>query len=109
MHTLASVLSLDMQRIVFIAICCFGVVFLIWFFVALVVDENKMLKKLRSTAGRKRTFAEPIPIDSPHIAASLGGLRPSQVNVLRLSDKNIDKKTTKLRWLLMALHLSASF
>jgi hypothetical protein len=107
MHTLASALSHDTQRIVFITICCFGVVFLIWFFVALVVDEKKMLKKLRSSAGRKRTFAE--PIDSAHIAPHLGRSRPSQVNVLRLSDKNIDKKTTKLRWLLMALLLSTSF
>src|SRR5215469_1545839 len=109
MHTLASALSLDMQRLVFIAICLFGVVFLIWFFVALVIEKKKMLKKRRSSAGRKRTFVEPIPIDSAHIAAHLECSRPSQVNVLRLSDKNIDQKTTKLRWLLMALLLSTSF
>lgn len=112
MLELATVFATNTQRNILALISLGGVVFLIWFLVALLLDEERMRRRLRDGDGDGQTYSEPIPIDSagitPHRHPRKDFRRHPKIGVLRLSDKNVDKNTRKLRWLLMVLVLSAT-
>lgn len=122
----------------FVTTCLLGVAFLIWFLVALFLDERRTRERRRSGSGETSTFTGPITINSTRVSGreirkrkdanergrselksvALDGYHEgfpvkhvprSRVTLLRLSDKNIEENTTKLRWLLMILLFSATF
>lgn len=110
MHELSQLLLPNMQPILLVTICLFAAVFLIWFLIALILDEKRIRERLHFSSGGHRSFTGPIPISSTHLAHGDAHRKvsPAQLSVLKLSEKEIDKKTRKLRWLLMGLLLSAT-
>ena len=132
MHEPSAFFLANTQQVVFLIICLLGVAFMIWFLIALFLDEKRMRER-RSGSGKNRMFTESIRIDSTHLSPSATGKRnrgnekgkselksitvsrsgkvkdlPSQVTVFRLPDKYAEKHTTKFRWLLMVFLLSAA-
>jgi len=122
-----------MGQIFFLTICVFGVGFLIWFLVELMLDDKRMRKVRRSGARKDRTFSATVRIDSTKVrrktirdensdhrsklesragASQLETLHlehaPSPISVFRVSDRNIKKNKIKQRWLLMALLVSVT-
>src|SRR5215470_7365132 len=131
MQALLTFLFASIEQVVFLAICLLGAGFLIWFLVALVLDEKRMRARRRTGFVRHQAYGAMIRVDStkslrrrPHAEDSgndtrgsalngehwgAGRVRASQVSVLRLSDKEVEQNAIKLRWLLMVLLLSATF
>jgi hypothetical protein len=134
MYELSTFMLPSTGLILFMTICVFGVGFLIWFLVALWLEENRMRKGWRWGARKDRTFAAPTLIDSTTMRPNslresnrndksklesravasqlenshLEHVPPSPISVFRLSDKKIEKSKMKQRWLLMALFFSLS-
>jgi|KBSMisStandDraft_5_1062788.scaffolds.fasta_scaffold54214_3 hypothetical protein len=100
-------LSDNIGLIAFTTVCFGGVLFLLWFLIELQLDERLM----REQSGRSWKAAptvKTIPINSNRPSLVYSTRRLREPNVLRLSDKNIDKNTRELRWLVMLLLLSAT-
>ena len=131
MHELLTLVSQNSGRIVFVTLCIFGVAFLVWFLVALLLDE----KRRRSDKGKNQRWLSPVRIDSPKArqgasrerrapdhkdrpwfrssalsteVSPLRGSSRSEVNVFRLPDKNSESNSAKLRWLIMVLLLAGT-
>lgn len=97
------------QLKIFAGICFLAIVVLIWLLIELLLDERRMRKGSLLGAGRTCVFVKASPIDS-NPAGTKSAYRAqilwrSQLSLLRLSDKEVNKKTTKLRWLLMEVVL----
>jgi hypothetical protein len=108
----ATALAMNAQRNIFVFVCFMGVVFLIWFLVALLLDETRVRKRLQMSSGDDQ-YIEPIPIDSPRAPHKRAhppndSRHRSEFAIVRLSDRNVDKSTTKYRWLLMVLVFSTT-
>jgi Putative beta-barrel porin-2, OmpL-like. bbp2 len=137
MHALAFILP-STERIIFATLSLLGVAFLLWFLAALLLDEKRRRERRRSGSGKERTSVSVVRVESPKAPPSdlhgrrrgnnkggpgfksfalnttreiipIRGIPRSEVNVFRLSDKNIESNTTKLRWLVMVLLLSGAF
>src|SRR5215472_2018356 len=67
MHELLTFHLPSMGQILLLTICCFGVGFLIWFLVALMLDEKRMREVRCSGARKDRTFSAPMHIDSTKV------------------------------------------
>jgi hypothetical protein len=109
----ATVLARNTQRNIFVLVGFMGVVFLIWFLVALLFDETRMRKRLRTSTDDDQTFIEPVPIDSARTVHKRthppnDSFQGSEFGIVRLSDRRVDKNPTKFRWVLMALVLSTT-
>ena len=107
MHALTTSLSHNLGLIVFTAICLGGVAFLLWFLIELLLDERRTREQSRRSWGTAQTF-KAIPISSKQMSLVYSTKRLPETNILRLSDKKIDKNTRKLRWLVMLVLLSAT-
>lgn len=93
MYRLPAIVLTDAPHVVFGAICVAGVMFMIWFLVALLVERQRIS---RSQRPHSREIHRP------------GKRLPSiPITVLRFSDKKTDVGKTKLHWLLMLLFVSA--
>src|SRR5215467_14460406 len=67
MHELSTFHLPSMGQILLLTICVFGVGFLTWFLVALMLDEKRM-RAVRCSGTRKtRTFSAPMRIDSTKV------------------------------------------
>lgn len=132
MYQLSTILVPSAGRILLLTICVSAVSFLIWFLVALLLDDIRMREAQRSAWSRSAapsaaTRLHPIQIvhgdkrDRAVRQAPLSGLeiqrddirtlnasRP-RISIFRLPDKSTEKEQAKLRWLLMALLLSPTF
>jgi len=106
MREIATFLTQNAQRNIFVVIAFFAVVFLVRFLVALLLDMRRMRRGLRYSSDKARVFSA-IPIDSKRrtddCAPSGRDFQRPHFSVVRLSDREVDKKTTKLRWLLMVV------
>ena len=137
MHELLTFASQNTERLMFVTLCIFGVAFLVWFLVALLLDERRMRERRRSGSSKNRTSTVSIQLDLTQIPAggpheknpgnnqNNSGLKryalhdsgeassreralAPRLHVFRLPDMNIEKSTTKLRWLVMAILCSAT-
>jgi hypothetical protein len=121
MHDLSSVLLSNTGRNIFVAICLLGVAFLVWFLIALLLDEKRMRRQQNSS--RSISSVRSVQVISSRAEKKTPGNRDEgptepgpmamlnshetfpQIDILRLSDRQTDESTVKIRWLLMGLLL----
>jgi len=127
MPNLFAIVFTDTARSVFVGICVLAIAFLIWFLIALLLDERRMRERQRSGLSKNRTVDLPIRVELPrsrtgsspdgksgkdsggweakHFALLNRDGGASHCHVLRSSEK---KTEGGLRWLVMALVISTT-
>jgi Putative beta-barrel porin-2, OmpL-like. bbp2 len=63
MHGFVAFVLSNMERIVLVTVCLLGVGFLVWFLVALLLDERRMRERRRSGSPKAPTSASPIRVE----------------------------------------------
>ncbi len=117
MQDISNLSSPNTEAIVVVAVCVLSAVFMVRFLIALLLEERRLIKVRRLTLRKSGRFSTPIrarvlhsaqaEVGETRISASSEHIGSSRLGIVRLSDKNIGR-STKLRWLLMALVISAT-
>ena len=122
MHDLSTFSSANTGAIVMVAVCLLSAVFMVRFLIALLLEERRLIKAKRLKLRKNGKSAAFIRVEAMHGALdelrearistseeipSGEQTRYSRLGVVRLSDRNIGQ-STKLRWLVMGLVLSAT-